>query len=93
MALDTINNDGFNRAVAQCQGEIGVTLFNTLLSIGVNSVFLLLSIPSLFLLLRKPNIHRTPAALLISNLVRIKRLVIIERTPLVQCMAAADLSL
>jgi hypothetical protein len=91
MGVGTTSNDEFDLAIGQCQGDFSVALFNTLFSIGVDSMFLLLSIPSLFFLLRSPTIHRTPAALLASNLVRTHCLMLYDDPlsfPLMQYMAA-----
>ncbi|KAH8662384.1 ABC multidrug transporter [Xylariales sp. PMI_506] len=62
------NDDAFNNAIAQCHGDLALSLVNTWVTIGLTAGFFLLSIVEIVFLLRKPTVVRAPAVLLISKL-------------------------
>lgn len=53
----------FGIAIAQCQGDFGLPLLNTWLSLGLHAAFLLLSFQGLAFMVRRATVARIPGFL------------------------------
>jgi hypothetical protein len=67
---EAFSGSAFNRALAQCEGDLSLSLANTWTSLTLNGGFIVLSIISLIALFCKRFTVWAPRSLLISKLVR-----------------------